>query len=307
LIYRPLGSTSLSVSAIGLGCSHLHTRRRAGTRGDLVRLLEHAVDRGITFFDTADVYLAGESERLLGEVLSGRRERVVVATKVGKRNVIPEALLVRLLPFAGSAPRRPGARLTGRGRAWLTRPDLSAGHLRAAVEASLRRLRTDRIDLLQLHTPPAAALDRDGALETLERLAREGKIRFYGLAFATCDEAQAALRDGGLSTLQVPVSAGGPVAIDEILAWARSRGIGVIANQPLRKGALLRDGGAVTLGGAGGTPAQRAIRFAASRPAVSTVIVGTTSIAHLDENVAALDGLPSTADEPVSPREGHAR
>lgn len=290
------------MSVVGLGCSHLGAQRRARTRAELVRLLEHAVDRGITFFDSADVYMAGESERLLGEVLTHHRERVVVATKVGFRSLVPEALLAHVRPALWSVTRRKatGHRVWRQARGWLRRADYSADYPQAAVEGSLTRLRTDRIDLLQLHSPTAAALDRDGALETLERLAAQGKIRAYGLAFATSAQAQSAVRGGGFSTLQVPVSISGPAAVDNILAWAQQRGIGVIANQPLRGGALLHDGVASARRGEQRTLPQVAIRFVTSLPAVSTVIVGTTSTTHLDENVTALDGPSLTEDELMS-------
>ena len=283
---RALGNTGLSVSLLGLGCSRLGAQGRTRTRADMVRLVEHAVDRGITFFDSADVYMAGESERLLGEVLTSRRDRVVIATKVGFRPLLPEVLAARVQPYLASALPQgsTGGRLVKRIRAMLTRKDFSAGYLRRSVERSLMRLRTDRIDLLQLHSPSAVAIDRDGALETLERLSDEGKIRFYGLAFATWPQAQSTLRDHGLSTLQLPISLGAPPVVNDILAWARQRGIGVIANQPLRKGRLVH------------ADAAAAIRFVARLPGVSTVIAGTTSIAHLDENIAALD-LPSWAEE----------
>jgi aryl-alcohol dehydrogenase-like predicted oxidoreductase len=302
LIYRSLGSTGLSVSVVGLGCSHLGAQRRTRTRAELVRLLEHAVERGITFFDTADVYMAGESERLLGEFLARHRERVVVATKVGFSSLLPEALLARARPYLWSLTRR-GAAISGlprRVRGWLRRADYSAAYLRGAVEASLTRLRTDRIDLLQLHSPTAAALDRDGALETLEHLTAQGKIRFYGLAFGTAAQALSAVRDGGVSTLQVPVSSGAPAAIHDVLAWAQQRAIGVIANQPLRGGALLHDRAASARRGAQSTVAQAAIRFVASLPGVSTVIVGTTSTTHVDEAIAAVDGPSLTHHELTS-------
>jgi aryl-alcohol dehydrogenase-like predicted oxidoreductase len=253
----------------------------------MVRLLEHAVDLGITFFDSADVYMAGESERLLGEVFARRRDRVVIATKVGFRPLVPEALAARVQPYVASATQQSSARgrLVKRLRALLMRKDFSADYLRRSVEASLTRLRTERIDLLQLHSPAADAIDRDGALDTLERLRGEGKIRFYGLAFGTWSQAHSALRHDGLSTLQMPISVGAPPDVAEMLAWARRRGIGVIANQPLEKGRLLHAGAAV------------AIRSVARLPGVSTVIVGTSSIAHLDENVAALDSPLLTAEK----------
>jgi aryl-alcohol dehydrogenase-like predicted oxidoreductase len=170
------------------------------------------------------------------------------------------------------------------------RKDFSADHLGRSVEDSLGRLRTDRIDLLQLHSPSADAIDRDDALDTLERLRDEGKVRFYGLAFATWGQTQQALRHGGVSTLQLPISVGAPAAVDDVLAWARQRSIGVIANQPLQKSRLVLHGAAA------------ALRFAASMPGVSTVIVGTTNIAHLDENIAALDSPPLTENEIASLR-----
>jgi aryl-alcohol dehydrogenase-like predicted oxidoreductase len=281
------------VSVLGLGCSHLGAQRGGKTRAELVTLLEHAVDRGVTFFDTADIYMAGESERLLGEVLASHRARVVIATKVGLGWRLPPAVVAHARPYLWSLARRAttGSGVLRRLRGWFRRGDYSPGYLRAAVEASLSRLRTDRIDLLQLHSPTAAALDRDGALETLERLGAEGKIRFFGLGFGTAAQAQHALGDGRrrFSTLQIPVSRGVPATIDDLLAWAQARAIGVIANQPLRGGELLRAGGASTRHDGRRTLAQSAIRFAAGLPAVSTVIVGTTSVTHLDESVAALD------------------
>jgi aryl-alcohol dehydrogenase-like predicted oxidoreductase len=165
------------------------------------------------------------------------------------------------------------------------RKDFSADYVRRSVEASLTRLRTERIDLLQLHSPAAGAIDRDGALDTLERLRGEGKIRFYGLAFGMWSQAPSALRHDGLSTLQMPISVGAPPVVDEILAEARRRGIGIIANQPLKKGRLVPAGAAV------------ALRSVAMLPGVSTVIVGTSSMAHLDENVAALDSPLLTAEK----------
>ncbi|MGH9896462.1 MAG: aldo/keto reductase, partial [bacterium] len=195
------------------------------------------------------------------------------------RSLIPECVAARIHPYLGSSIQKGsvGGWVVKSIRALLMRKDFSVKYLRMSVEASLTRLRTDRIDLLQLHSPSAFAIDRDAALDTLARLRDEGKIRFYGLAFATWIQMQQALRDNGVSTLQLPISAGVASRVHDLLTWARQRGIGVIANQPLKKGALVRDGGAA------------AIRFVASLPAVSTMIVGTTNISHLDENVAALD------------------
>jgi aryl-alcohol dehydrogenase-like predicted oxidoreductase len=292
--YRVLGSTGLSVSVIGLGCNHLGAYWRGRTRSDMVRLLEHALSRGITFFDTADVYMEGESEELLGSVFGGRRHELVIATKVGFRRSIKESIVARLRPYLAPAIQRVPAvrRAVTKTRRLLMHQDFSAGYLRSAVEASLRRLRTDRIDLLQLHSPPASAIERDGALDTLEHLRCDGKVRFYGLSYGVWDEASLALGHDGISTVQLPMSLGAASAVEGFLVSARQRNIGVIANQPLMKGALLTDRKPSVRAEAPRlhelSVAQRAIGYVAGLPGVATVLTGTTSMAHLDENIAAL-------------------
>jgi aryl-alcohol dehydrogenase-like predicted oxidoreductase len=292
--YRVLGNTGLAVSVMGLGCSHIGSYWRGRTRSDMVRLLEHALARGITFFDTADVYMEGESEELLGSVFGARRHEIVIATKIGFRRSSRESMVARLRPYV--APLIHGIpavrRAVTKTRRLLMRQDFSAEYLRSAAEASLRRLRTDRIDLLQLHSPPVSAIERDGALDTLERLRSEGKIRFYGLSYGISDEANVALRQSRISTVQLPISMGAPSGLDDFLRSARDSDIGVIANQPLMKGALLRDRRTSVPEEAHGpharSVAQRAIRYVADLPGVTTVLTGTTSIEHIDENIAAL-------------------
>lgn len=120
--YRTLGSTGLFVSAIGLGGSHLGSGSRGRTRSDMLRLLKHAVDRGITFFDTSDVYMQGESEALLGSALGSLRHDVVIATKAGFRRPINESALARVRPFLWSSVHRVPAlarSLSSKELAWL--------------------------------------------------------------------------------------------------------------------------------------------------------------------------------------------
>jgi aryl-alcohol dehydrogenase-like predicted oxidoreductase len=238
--------------------------------------------------------MQGESEELLGSVFGGRRHDIVIATKVGFRHSIRESMLARLRPFVAPAMHRsPTARrAVVKARRLLTRQDFSAGYLRSAVEASLKRLKTDRIDLLQLHSPPVSAIDRDGALDALERLRSAGKLRFYGLSYGVWDEAGMALRQNGISTVQLPISVRALPGLDDFLASARQTGLGVIANQPFLKGALFHDSRPSAVGEAAGaharSVAQRAIRHVADLPGVAAVLTGTTSIAHLDENIAAV-------------------
>src|SRR6266545_7512649 len=166
MFQRDLGTrTGVQVSALGLGCWAIggpftFNGQPAGwgevDDDESVRAIRHALELGITLFDTADVYGCGHSERVLGRALAGRRDEVVISTKFGLR--------------FDEATR------TGAGA------DVSPEYVRRACEASLRRLGTDRIDLYQLH---GGADDRAGAagvVEVLEALVAEGKVRFYGTA-----------------------------------------------------------------------------------------------------------------------------
>ena len=148
MAYRHLGSSGLVVPVVGLGCNNF------GRRIDLEatrKVVDAALEVGVTFFDTADVY--GESEAFLGEILQGRREQVVLATKFGN-------------DLRGALGDDHGAR----GSRW---------YVRRAVERSLRRLRTDHIDLYQLHRPdPSTPVDE--TLGALTELVHEGKVRYIG-------------------------------------------------------------------------------------------------------------------------------
>ena len=146
--YRRLGDSGLVVSVVGLGCNNFGRRIDVdATR----RVVDAALDAGVTFFDTADAY--GESETFLGEVLAGRRDQVVLATKFGN-------------PLRGALGDDHDARA-------------SRWYIRRAVERSLRRLRTDYIDLYQLHRPdPLTPIEE--TLAALTDLVREGKVRYIG-------------------------------------------------------------------------------------------------------------------------------
>lgn len=154
--YRTLGTSGLVVSTIGLGCNNFGRPKTAtSTQEGTDLVIDAAIDAGVTLLDTADFYGAepGLSETLMGNGLRGRREKIVLATKFG-------------LDVAGANGPDWGARGSRR-------------YIRIAVEASLRRLQTDWIDLYQLHTPdPLTPIDE--TLDTLDDLIREGKIRYIG-------------------------------------------------------------------------------------------------------------------------------
>src|SRR5262245_28279648 len=150
--YGPLGNSGLTVSVVGLGCNNFGRRLDvAGARA----VVDAAIDRGITLFDTADIYGGGgRSEELIGEVLGGRRDQVVLATKFGHQGADMGY---------GTAAGAKGGR----------------AYIRRAVDASLRRLRTDYIDLYQIHTPDPKTPIAE-TLDALNELVAEGKVRYLG-------------------------------------------------------------------------------------------------------------------------------
>ena len=158
--YRQLGRSGLTVSVVGLGCNNFG--RRLGLEQTRA-VVDAALDAGVTLFDTADIY--GESEDLLGEVLAGRRDGVVLATKFGK-------------PMDGRIAPEHEARGSRR-------------YIRRAVESSLRRLRTDYIDLLQMHEPDERTPIEE-TLAALGEVVRDGKVRYIGSSnFAAWQVAEA--------------------------------------------------------------------------------------------------------------------
>jgi aryl-alcohol dehydrogenase-like predicted oxidoreductase len=170
---RRLGGNGISVSAMGLGCwavgGPLWQEDRPFGWGEVddvesIRAIRRAVDLGITFFDTADLYGAGHSEEVLGKALVGRRDDVVIATKWGHT-------------FDPVTRQRGDA-------------DTSPGYVRKALEASLRRLNTEHVDLYQLHVAAAPPEDATALQETLEELVAEGRIRAYGWSTYLVDRAR---------------------------------------------------------------------------------------------------------------------
>jgi aryl-alcohol dehydrogenase-like predicted oxidoreductase len=245
---RRLGGTELQVSELGLGCARI-----GGIfQGDPQRyfdLLKTARDSGINFFDTSDLYSQGESETLLGRAFRGRRGEVVLASKAGYRLPSQRKLASRLKPLLRPLIRRLGLRrdrLPAAVRGTLSQ-DFTPQYLRAAVEASLRRLGTDYLDLLQLHSPSAEQIRRGDWVTALDALKRAGKVRYYGIS---CDDepaALAALAFDGVSTLQVRLNLLDRAAAENVVPRARTRGVGVIARESLANGLLVKDAAEIDL------------------------------------------------------------
>jgi len=219
MLTRRLGTDGPEVSVLGLGCNSFGLRTGRAETHDIVAA---ALDTGITFFDTADIYGKTESETFLGEALAGRRDDVVLATKWG-------------LTMDGAPQRRAGLRKR-------EAPRGSAEYIRWALEGSLRRLQTDRIDLYQYHR-----YDGETPLEetfgVLNELVREGKIRWVGLskvepAWLEQAAAVAAALDVPLITVQHRYSLVHREPELELLPLCERLGLSVLPNYPLEGGLL---------------------------------------------------------------------
>jgi aryl-alcohol dehydrogenase-like predicted oxidoreductase len=299
--YRHLGATGLQVSEIGFGTWGLGGNSY-GPVDDAVAMktLCCAFDAGITFYDTSDLYGNGHSEELLGAALRRVRDRIVICTKVG------------LLPHTG-----------------FEMPfDFSPRHIRAGLEASLKRLQTDYVDLYLLHSPTLDILRRDDTIAAvLMELRRAGQIRSYGISARSPDDALAAVREFGFSAAQVNFNLIDQRAIDNgFLSYAAEAQVGVIARTPLcfgyltgkmtgeetfqgidhrsnwpaeqlKRWAAAPDLFAFLNNGTQRTPAQLALRFCLDHPSISTVIPGMMQPREVVEDAAAVDLPPLESDE----------
>src|ERR1044071_1609068 len=153
---RRFGNTDLLVSAIGLGCARIGGIFQ-GEQAGYMNLLSAALDAGINFFDTADMYSQGESEILLGKAFRARRDDVIIATKAGYALPAQRKVIARIKPIVRPIIRMLGIKREKMPARVMGAPtqDFSAPYLRRALEGSLRRLGTDHVDLFQLHSPPA--------------------------------------------------------------------------------------------------------------------------------------------------------
>src|SRR3954464_3600346 len=211
--YRPLGRTGVQVSKLGLGTMMFGAWGNQD-HDDSVRVVHRALDAGINFIDTADVYSQGESEEIVAKALKGRRDDVVLATK-----------------FHGAMGEGPNQQ--GNSRLWIMRE----------VEASLKRLQTDHIDLYQVHRPEDDT-DVEDTLSALTDLVRAGKVRYIGSSTFPASrivEAQWVARERGLErfkTEQPPYSILVRGIENDVLPTAERHGMGVIPWSPLAGGWL---------------------------------------------------------------------
>jgi aryl-alcohol dehydrogenase-like predicted oxidoreductase len=206
-------------------------------------MLEAACDAGINFYDTADIYSQGESEILIGKAFRKKRDKVFIATKGGYCLPGRKRLIQVIKPFAKPIFQAIGLPRSAIPSAFLgaTSQDFSPGHLRKAVEASLRRLHSDHIDLYQLHSPPREELrgtQLQDALGLLAHLKAEGKIREYGIALDAVDDAALCLGMEGIASLQMPFGLMDLEALDGMFNRVSERKYGIITRGCFGGGAL---------------------------------------------------------------------
>lgn len=278
-----LGSSDLMVTEIGFGCMSVGTDETKA-----VALIQEALERGINFLDTSDLYEAGRNEELVGKAIQGRRDKVILATKVGNRRI-------------------PGQE----GWVW----DPSKAHILSAAKESLRRLQTDYIDLYQLH---GGTLEDpiDETIEAFEQLKREGLIRHYGISSIRPNVIRQYAARSSIVSVMNQYSILDRRAEEEVLPLLQERGISVIVRGPVASGALAKNKDVAkgyldhsveeivavreklaSLVNSSRSMSQLAIRYSLSHPAVATVIPGASSREQLLQNIEAANVPPLTVEE----------
>lgn len=300
--YRTLGRTGWNISTVSFGAWAIGGTWGAVDDADSMAALHRALDLGVNFFDTADVYGDGRSERLLARLRKERSEPFYVATKAGRR----------LDPHVASG---------------FTRANLTA-----FVERSLRNLDTEAIDLLQLHCPPTEVFYMPEVFGVLDDLVQAGKLRHYGVSVEKVEEAIKAIEYPGVQSVQIIYNLLRQRPADSLFALTQQRGVGILARLPLSSGLLSgkmsaassfaaddhrafnREGAAFDKGEtfsgldfhiglqaveamrplvpAGQSMAQMALRWIQMHPAVTCSIPGGKNPAQVQDNVAAADMPP---------------
>ncbi len=206
--YRTLGRTGWKVSDISLGAWAIGSAWGAVDDRESLAALHKAVDCGVNFIDTADVYGMGLSERLVGQLRRERKEEIVVATKAGRR----------LNPH--------------------TADGYNEKNITGFVEDSLRNLSTDSLDLLQLHCPPTDCYYRPELFEALDRIAASGKIRYYGVSVERVEEALKAIEFPNVQSVQIIFNCFRHRPAELFFERAKRKRVGILARVPLASGML---------------------------------------------------------------------
>ncbi len=276
---RQLGKTDMQVSVLGFGGVEID----GASLADVEQLLGSALDAGINVIDTAECY--GDSEDLIGRAVASRRSDYYLFTKCGHAagDELPDY------------------------------PDWDPRLLTASIERSLRRLRTDHVDLLQLHSCSLDVLRKGDVIKVLEKAKREGKTRYIGYS-GDNEDARYAIHTGVFDALQTSVSIADQQEIDFTIPAAREKDMGVIAKRPIAEAVWLREHLEKNdyaypywerlqtlkydfLESGSATSIATALRFTLSVPSVDVAILGTRSSEHMRQNIAMLNVGNLAADE----------
>jgi aryl-alcohol dehydrogenase-like predicted oxidoreductase len=278
--YRQLGNSALNISRIGFGAMSLEEHR------DNTALLHKAIDLGINFFDTADLYQKGLNEEMIGAALKSKRNDLIIATKVGNQ-------------------WKPD------GSGWEWNPRKS--YILSAAEKSLQRLQTDHIDLYQLH---GGTLEDpvEEIIEAFELLQQQGKIRYYGISSIRPNVIREYINRSRITSVMMQYSLLDRRPEEECLSLLQQNNIGVLARGSLAKGLLAGKpatgflnykeeevaAAAVAIkkiSGDNRTASQTAIRFALQHPAITSAVVGIRTEQQLEDAAGAMDSLVLIGDE----------
>jgi aryl-alcohol dehydrogenase-like predicted oxidoreductase len=281
MIYQPLGKSALNISRIGFGCMSLDPQQQQSES-----ILHRAIDLGVNYFDTADLYNKGANEDLVGKALKQTRDQVVIATKVGNQ-----------------------WRQDGSGWDWNPRKE----YILKQVEGSLKRLQTSYIDLYQLH---GGTIDDpvDESIEAFEQLVKEGKIRYYGISSIRPNVIRYWVKNSNIVSVMMQYSLLDRRPEEECIPLLHENNIGVLTRGSVAQGLLIDKPAKPYLNysqqevaeaanalrsfsKSQRTAAQTAIQFVLQQPAVISSIVGIRTMQQLEEAVATINLPPLSFSE----------
>lgn len=307
--YRQLGDTELLISEVSFGTWAIGGGWGEANDDESIRGLHRAMDAGVNFFDTADVYGSGHAEELLAKATKGKEDEVHIATKFCRSGDIHD-----LATYSEEAVRQ-------------------------FAENSLKRLNRERIDLYQIHCPPLAILKDGSIFEVLEKLKSEGKIRHYGVSVETVEEGLYCLTVPGVKALQVIFNLFRQKPAEELFPQASAAGVGILVRLPLASGLLTgkftvsstfaaddhrnfnANGDQFNVGETfAGLPfmkgvelakelawigegranmARASMRWILENPNITCIIPGFKNVKQIEDNLATLEVLAFTSEEQV--------
>ena len=315
--YRSFGKTDLKVSEIGFGCNKIgNSLFSTSSTKENIKLLKTAHNLGITFYDLAPTYSYGEAETILGKAFESNRQEIIICTKGGRLpsslakygKVLKSAKSIispLITPFKTKLKKISNARF-----------DFSDSKIKSSIEESLKRLKTDYIDLFMLHNPSLEIIKEGKIFETLNTLKKEGKIRYYGLSIDTLEEAIAALQypiDGLQITFNLIQE---KMAYDLMEYLGTKAKIGLIVKTPFLRGLLtpkhllqeeyfnkemlqkinnkFKDLSPLFKSR---KPNQLALQYILNHLKISSALCGTTSIEHLKQNLKYEQSEPLSSQD----------